>query len=516
MISGSIMKLCLEECPVESSLSINDLICIYDEEKTVVNAMPPDQKCWPPYATKTVLHFCIPSITTDIIESISDNLNTRDFLSKVVSDVYTSWKVVLVALAGAVVLGIVWLIMMRFCATFFVWFSVWSVLFLLVGTTVMLYMDGTRLRDEFMSQPISERVNSDEVLYKALLYTSYVLMAITSIIFLVILCSCSRIQLGAIVCREASKAMGSMIIQLLLWPLIPFIFIVCLAVYFVAVLMYAITTERPAYEDTIFKEYQPDLVLKGLMIYHLLGLLWTFNFIVGVSEVTICGAIADWYWSFSGKNLRAFPVIRSFGRTLRYHLGSIALGSLILGIIQLLRIIVLYFVKKLKGRENRIIRGILKFVFLILSCIQSCIEFINKNAYVMISVYGYSFCGGAKRGFEIIASNPLRVGTVKCVNALNVFLGKVFICVTTTIVAYIYLKNMDGLYFFFFPAGFIAIFSWFIGCIFMSIYDMAVHTILYCFIEDEARNDGSEEKPYAMSKSFKALLSEKSFGCCCC
>lgn len=507
-------KICLSSCPPESSLDINDLVCLYNEEKIIDNVLPPNQKCWPPYATSQVLNFCVPSFAVDSAEKISSSLNSRDFISKVASDIYMSWKVVLIALAGAVVLGIVWLLMMRCCATFFIWFSVWSAFFLLAGISAMLFIDGRRIQDEFNSLPPEDQIQTDKILYQALLYTSYVLIGISAIVLLVILFNCSRIHMAAIICREASKAMGSMIIQLLIWPLFPFIMVVGLAIYFVAVLMYAITTEKPAYEDTVFKEYEPDLVLKGLMIYHLFGLLWTFNFIIGLSEVTVCGAIADWYWSFGGKNMKPLPVARSFGRVLRYHAGSVSLGSMILGIIQLIRIIVLYLAKKVSGRENRVIRCLLACVSCILKCIQSCVEFINKNAYVMIAVYGYSFCGGAKRGFEIIALNPLRVGTVKCVNAFTGFIGKLLICLVTTIASYIYLKNMPGLYFYFFPVGFIAIFSWVIGCIFMTIYDMAVHTMLYCFIEDEARNDGSEEKPYAMSKSFKALLSDKSKGCC--
>ena len=37
------------------------------------------------------------------------------------------------------------------------------------------------------------------------------------------------------------------------------------------------------------------------------------------------------------------------------------------------------------------------------------------------------------------------------------------------------------------------------------VYELAVGTILICFLEDEKRNDGSEAKPYFMSKDLRKL-----------
>lgn len=37
--------------------------------------------------------------------------------------------------------------------------------------------------------------------------------------------------------------------------------------------------------------------LKYAFIFHLFGLLWTNQFIVGLSSVVVAGAVADYYWS---------------------------------------------------------------------------------------------------------------------------------------------------------------------------------------------------------------------------
>ena len=44
---------------------------------------------------------------------------------------------------------------------------------------------------------------------------------------------------------------------------------------------------------------------------------------------------------------------------------------------------------------------------------------------------------------------------------------------------------------------------------FFNVYSMAVSTVFLCFLEDLERNDGSESKPYFMSKSLMDLMGKK-------
>lgn len=59
-------------------------------------------------------------------------------------------------------------------------------------------------------------------------------------------------------------------------------------------------------------------------------------------------------------------------------------------------------------------------------------RFINKHAYIMTAIYGYSFCKGARSGFFLILRNVLRVAAVNMVSGFLLFIGRVsifyFIC----------------------------------------------------------------------------------------
>lgn len=56
------------------------------------------------------------------------------------------------------------------------------------------------------------------------------------------------------------------------------------------------------------------------------------------SMVTTSGATARFYWTRGNmEHMSRLPVLAAAGRAARYHLGSIALGSFIIALIQLVR-----------------------------------------------------------------------------------------------------------------------------------------------------------------------------------
>ena len=90
------------------------------------------------------------------------------------------------------------------------------------------------------------------------------------------------------------------------------------------------------------------------------------------------------------KNSLGFPILASIWRLIRYHLGSVALGSFIIATVKFILAILLYVEKKLKSQENE---GsiLLKPVLCMLKCCQCCLwclekvlKYLNKNAYIEI------------------------------------------------------------------------------------------------------------------------------------
>lgn len=63
--------------------------------------------------------------------------------------------------------------------------------------------------------------------------------------------------------------------------------------------------------------------------------------ILTISHFIIVGATAIWYFP-SSRHQYSSPILKSISWMLRYHIGSLALGSLLLAMVWLLRILAQY------------------------------------------------------------------------------------------------------------------------------------------------------------------------------
>ncbi len=113
-------------------------------------------------------------------------------------------------------------------------------------------------------------------------------------------------------------------------------------------------------------------------------------------------------------------------------------------------------------------------------------KFLNKNAYIQTAIYGYSFCWAAKQAFFLILRNIMRVFAVSMVGDFVLLLGKLFISVFTTFIAYLALtSNANNVNGFILPMLFVFVLSYFVSSMFTEIFGMGIETILMCFIADE-------------------------------
>lgn len=70
-------------------------------------------------------------------------------------------------------------------------------------------------------------------------------------------------------------------------------------------------------------------------------------------------------------------------------------------------------------------------------CMEKCIKFLNKNAYIQTAIHGYDFCKSARTAFFLILRNCLRVVAVNMVADFVLMLSKVMIPGITTTLCYL-------------------------------------------------------------------------------
>ena len=248
-----------------------------------------------------------------------------------------------------------------------------------------------------------------------------------------------------------------------------------------------------------------------MLYYHIFMFLWTLYFLLGINHVTMAGAFATWYWTMDKTAKLSFPVLKSFARTIFFHTGSIAVGSFLIALVELLRVI-LY---QLQRRVNKGGPQALKYLF---ACLQCCTNFlsvitkyINRNAYIFIAIKGLPFFQSARDSTTLLLKHAAQTISVNFVSDFVFFFSKLIVTGVMALFAYMYLvyqgHNLGVVNVPIFTAFLVGVEAFIIASAFFSVYQMAVDTIFLSFLLDLEQNDGSPFRPYYMTDQLKKILS---------
>ena len=177
------------------------------------------------------------------------------------------------------------------------------------------------------------------------------------------------------------------------------------------------------------KSFEAATTNDYLLLYHFFGLLWTMNFITGFFIMSIAGAVCAKYFGVRDKaeDRSRWVVWDSVKTTLLKHLGSVAFGSLIIAIVQLVRAILAYIDRKSKSAQenNMLLKYLFKCLHCCLWCFEKCVKYISTNAYIIVAMKGKSFCSAAMEAVITIIKNAAQVSVVNTITAFLFVLGKV-------------------------------------------------------------------------------------------
>ncbi|MCJ8750301.1 hypothetical protein PDJAM_G00261170 [Pangasius djambal] len=201
----------------------------------------------------------------------------------------------------------------------------------------------------------------------------------------------------------------------------------------------------------------------------------------------------------------------------RFHTGSLAFGALILSTVQFIRVVLEYLDHKLKGVHNALARFLLCCLKCCFWCLEHFIRFLNRNAYIMIAIYGKNFCASARDAFFLLMRNVVRVAVLDKVTDFLLFLGKILISGSVGVLAFffftrqipVFQDKVPSLNYYWVPLLTVVFGSYLVAHGFLSVYAMCVDTLFLCFLVDLEKNDGSAARPYYMSSSLRSILNKK-------
>ncbi|XP_060094688.1 choline transporter-like protein 4 [Heteronotia binoei] len=520
----------------------------------------PDLNATQDYTNKHLTNETRDMITTGA-NQIVEALNAKNIGMKIFEDFARTWYWILIVLALTMVLSLLFLLLLRFVAGILVWILIFGVLVIIaygIYHCAMEYRNfqsqGATIKDVGFTTNLRVYGQVKETWLAVLI----ILSVLEVILLLTLIFLRNRIRIAITLIKEASRAIGYMMGSLL-YPLVTFFLLLICVAYWAMTALYLATSGSPLYRVTpvnisnagcseisgnescnplffnassyspcsvncIFYKYQDEGLFQrnifNLQIYNVLGFLWCINFVLALGQCVLAGAFASYYWAFNKpRDIPACAVTSSFIRTLRYHTGSIAFGALIITIVQVIRIALEYLDHKLKDLQNPVARCILCCLKCCFWCLEKFLKFLNRNAYIMIAIYGKNFCTSAKNAFGLLMRNVVRVVVLDKITDLLLFFGTLLVVGGAGVLSFFlftgrisigdYQFKSAQLNYYWLPILTVVVGAYLIARGFFSVYNMCVDTLFLCFLEDLERNDGSLEKPYYMSKSLMKILDKK-------
>uniref|UniRef100_A0A8C1ZZS3 Choline transporter-like protein n=1 Tax=Cyprinus carpio TaxID=7962 RepID=A0A8C1ZZS3_CYPCA len=492
----------------------------------IVPSRPFLQRCFPDFITRngtlTVAnktnfkdgHGKVRSVVDlrDAANGITSLLDAKEVGVKIFEDYASSWFWILIGLVISMLVSLIFILLLRFTAGVLFWMVIFGVI-VAVGYGIWhCYWEYSTLK----GKPDSDITISDigfQTDFRVYLQLSQTWLIFTIIIIVLIFLR-SRVRIAIALLKEGSKAIGC-IMSTLFYPIITFLLLaLCIAYWAVTAVflassgeaVYKVMSTLPDCKYTNLtcdpETFSQSNVTKlcpgsqctfafygGESLYHryifvlqlcnLLVFLWLVNFTIALGQCTLAGAFASYYWALrKPEDIPPCPLASSFGRALRYHTGSLAFGALILSIVQFIRIILEYLDHKLKGAHNAFTRFLLCCLKCCFWCLEHFIKFMNRNAYIMISIYGKNFCASARDAFFLLMRN----------------------------------EEVPSLNYYWVPLLTVIFGSYMIAHGFFNVYAMCVDTLFLCFCEDLERNDGSPSKPYYMPPGLHRILNKTDQG----
>jgi len=229
----------------------------------------------------------------------------------------------------------------------------------------------------------------------------------------------------------------------------------------------------------------PRYAFDYYFLYSLFSYFWNNALFVAIGQCVIAVAVGMWFFTKQEEKGKHSPTWKAVKLVMRYHLGSLAFGSFIIAICQLVRAILKYMEKQAEMQKNRVMQLVLKAVQCCMWCFEKCLKFLNKNAYIQIALLGKGFCISAKNAFFLIFRNLARFGTMMVLGSIIHFVGSTVIVVGTTLSGYFILQMLHPAASPVMPVLIYLAMAYVVAKLFMNVFGLAVDTSLQCFIVAE-------------------------------
>lgn len=262
----------------------------------------------------------------------------------------------------------------------------------------------------------------------------------------------------------------------------------------VVCIMSMATFTNPTTDGDQIKNIDMTGKVYGMAAFMVFGMLWTFQMIGDSTKFITMVSAATYYFSCTPEKNGSASVCTAIKWASFKNAGSIALGSLILTLVGILRAIVETLAESANENGDGAAKIIACLAQCLMSCLEAIIEHLTKLAYAYMAVSGESFCSSAWNGFILNLKHLAKFIFALKIAGLFIFMGILTITCANAGVGYVlstYLIKDAATTTSIIPSLIsFAIVSFIVAIVFLGQFDEAVMATLVCFAVDSDLHDG--------------------------
>lgn len=452
------------------------------------------------YDTKKMYGFCVPTFKTGgEVSALSDSaIKTfkklfedtvmEDKLTSYIADIAYSWLVVLICSLTAIVLGYIYLLLIRLLGGLIVWLSIILIQVSLIAGGAYVYSRADTYEPESSYRDYVK-------------YAAYAIWGVAALYLLCVCCCWNAIRLGIAVYKTTAQYVTKNL-RIFFLPLGAYLFAgIWFGLWMVsAIHVFSVGDPVPREGYEFITEIKWSDNTRYVFFYQTFMLFWVNAFIMGMCQFIIAASACIWYFEVNSDTQGKGTVGRGMYWAIRYHMGSVAFGAALIAICQMLRFLFEYYRKKIQAaNKNACVKFMLCYTGYLLWLLEKCVKFITKNAYIQVALTNTFFCKAAWNAFSLILKNVARFGWLNTIGFVLNWFGVCAVAGVNGFGAYIALTKIE-----YFddkvsqplaPTILILFMSVMIVKSFLSIFSFSMDAILQSFLLDESLGMPGNSRP---------------------
>lgn len=477
--------------------------------------------------------YCIPDsnlfsqASQQVYSGVNASFSERLLLK--LSSVPSAWPILLGSFFVAIILGYLFLVLLRHCARPLIWISIIVVISAFIALGIYCWVNAGFLSAKLPAdvQP-PPGYGSREKQYTQIF--AGIMWILAAICICIACCMGGNISAAAACIEVACDAMFEMP-SLLLAPIVKAVlkgnalFILSYG-FFACLSTVEIQTSQPAggsiaggvMDSTVqgvYRHFHLTTENKIALLFYVFVAYWIEYFLSALYEFVVGYAAAEYYYApidhDGDKDVGCCALWDAFHVGIVFHAGSLAFGSFLVAVFGVIKLILdlLEYQNQAQG-GNRVISCIIACISSFVQCFKWIVEFINRNAYVDIAITSSSYCTAARESVAMIAEMGGAMAILNGATWVFATFGSLLVAAgcfafSLMVTSSSTFANEDSPFVVASPAlvaGFSGLIGLSVAACFMIVFDMTSDALLFCYGLDMRDHRPSPHAPQALKELY--------------